>query len=98
MIHLFHPGHVTASPGVLETVESEDLFEALRRHVQADWGALSDRDKLDNEHALILDNGPLLSRYFTMKSQAFCVLTVPDRSRTMILLPDEIQSASRGEP
>jgi hypothetical protein len=89
MIQLFHPGHVTASPTVLETVDTEDLFEAMRRHVQADWGNLSERDQLDNEHALILDNGPLLSRYITMRGQPFFVLTVPDRSATKIFLPNE---------
>lgn len=86
---LFSLGHVTATPRILETVSFEEMVQALNRHVLADWGELEEEDKRLNEHALIQDDGRLLSCYRSKDGVPFYVITEADRSTTTLLLPEE---------
>jgi hypothetical protein len=43
---------VYQTPGVLEAIPSEDVFQALARHELGDWGDLGAKDKQENEFAL----------------------------------------------
>jgi hypothetical protein len=44
--------NVYQTPGVLEAIPSEDVFQALARHELGDWGDLGAKDKQENEFAL----------------------------------------------
>jgi hypothetical protein len=71
-----------------EQLDEEDVSNALKRHLQGDWGDLSENDKASNEEALKTDTR-LLSSYHDKKGVKFWVLTEADRSVTTVLLPDD---------
>ena len=88
---LFSIGQVVATPGALAALEKAGHTpeEFLGRHVQGDWGDLSDEDRTENE--LSLQRGfRLLSSYRTNAGDTkVWVITEADRSATTILLPEE---------
>ena len=86
---LFDPGHVVATDKVLEVLSTEDMFQALDRHLKADWGDLDQDDKRANEHALIQDEGRLVSCYHSVGGVRFYIITEADRSVTTFMLPEE---------
>jgi hypothetical protein len=81
---------VVATPGALSALEkaeqAPDVF--LDRHVNGDWGEVTDADKQENE--LSVEQGfRILSAYTTSAGDRIWVLTEADRSATIILLPEE---------
>jgi len=86
----FPLGQVVATPGALAALEEAGQIpgEFLDRHVQNDWGDVSDGDKLLNDQSL-QDGSRLLSSYRTTKGEKIWVITEADRSSTCILLPSE---------
>jgi hypothetical protein len=67
--------------------------EFLTRHVNRDWGALSDRDRKENDYSL--EHGfRLLSSYRTNGGDRLRIITESDRSLTTLLLPKEYQRNS----
>ena len=87
---LFHLGRVVATPGAVEalTEAGQKPWEFLARHVQGDWGDLSEGDRQANDQAL-KDGSRLLSAYQTKTGQRLWIITEADRSSTCLLLPDE---------
>ena len=58
----FSLGQVVITPTALEKLNSDDILNALNRHVLGDWGELDDEDRRENENSL--KNGfRLLSAY-----------------------------------
>lgn len=88
-VTLFHPGALVATPDALEQIDAPTMLAAVRRHVRADWGELSEEDKRINEHALIQDDGRLLSAYTSKSGVRFYLVTEADRSVTHVMLPEE---------
>ena len=88
---LFSLGQIVATPGALAALEKAGHTpqEFLSRHLQGDWGDLSDEDRTENE--LSLQRGfRLLSSYRTNAGDTkIWVITEADRSATTILLPEE---------
>jgi len=88
---LFSLGQIVATPGALAALEKAGHTpqEFLSRHLQGDWGELSDEDRTENE--LTLQRGfRLLSSYRTNAGDTkIWVITEADRSATTILLPEE---------
>jgi hypothetical protein len=91
----FHSVNYGATPGALDAIAdaSDDPRAFLRRHLNGDWGCVSDADKKANDDAL-LSGERLLSSYRTKKGVRLWVLTeaVGDdgkRLATTILLPEE---------
>lgn len=91
----FPLGKVVATPGALEALDksgqSPSVF--LDRHVQGDWGEVSEGDKDANEVALV-DGSRLLSAYTTRQGVRTWIITeaadeAGQRLATTILLPDE---------
>jgi hypothetical protein len=60
----------------------------LDRHVNKDWGDLSDEDKQENEFSLV-HGFRLLSCYTLSTGVRLWCITEADRSSTCILLPSE---------
>jgi len=81
---------VVATPGALSALEKAEQLPAefLDRHVNGDWGDVTDADKQENE--VSIEQGfRILSAYTTSSGDRIWVLTEADRSATMILLPEE---------
>ena len=85
---MFQPGRIVATPGVVKTVPQEVLSVALERHLNGDWGDVSDNDRAANERAL-RDGRRLLSVYHTPDKTKFYIITEADRSATALLLPGD---------
>ena len=86
--HLFDLGNVYQTPGVLECIPSQDVFQCLARHQQGDWGDMFMEDKIEND--LSLANGSrLLSAYHASTGEKFWVITEADRQSTTVMLPEE---------
>ena len=91
----FHPGQVVATPGALEALERNSIAGAqlLKRHLQGDWGVLTEEDQQANEDAL-LSGARILSSYLLADETKLWIITeaVDDhntRPSTCLLLPDE---------
>ena len=86
----FGIGKLVATPGVIEALSTEDVGQALYRHMTKDWGDLCDEDKASNDAALNEDCPQrLLSSYEGQDNTKFWIITEWDRSVTTILLPNE---------
>jgi hypothetical protein len=86
----FPLGRVVATPGALSALEKAEQSPAefLDRHVNGDWGEVTDADKQENE--LSVEQGfRILSAYTTSAGDTIWILTEADRSATTILLPEE---------
>jgi hypothetical protein len=86
----FALGRVVATPGALAALEKAEQqpAEFLDRHVNGDWGEISDEDREENEIA-VQHGLRILSAYTTSSGDQLWVLTEADRSATIILLPSE---------
>jgi len=86
----FPLGRVVATPGALRALEKAEQLPAafLDRHVNGDWGEVSDADKQANEVA-IEQGTRILSAYTTSAGDTIWILTEADRSATTMLLPEE---------
>lgn len=72
-----------------EILPPREVFRALSRHAQADWGDLCREDRERNDQALESGEERLFSSYHTEDGTKFWIITEWDRSVTTILLPDE---------
>ena len=86
----FPLGRVVATPGALSALDKAEQLPAafLDRHVNGDWGEVSDADKQANEVA-IEQGTRILSAYTTSAGDTIWILTEADRSATTMLLPEE---------
>jgi len=86
----FSLGKTLATPAALQALEQSGQSPAffLDRHIQGDWGLVSDDDKRANDEALI-SGERLLSAYRTLKGVKLWIITEADRSSTTILTPQE---------
>ena len=87
---MFHPGRVVATPEAFRTIRrsSKDLRDFLTRHLNGDWGEVSEWVKEANNQALC-DGGSLRSMYYTPGGDAIWVITEADHSLTTLLCPWE---------
>jgi hypothetical protein len=81
-------GRLLATPGAIEKIGSEEIHEALSRHLKGDWGDVDKEDAQSNDSALV-QGDRLLSAYRTQGGVKFWIITEWDRSVTTVLLPDE---------
>ena len=85
---LFPLGQIVATRHALDAISHEEIWPALARHQQGDWGALSKEDLWANDEALAT-GGRLLSPYRSVSDVHFWIITEHDRSVTTILLPED---------
>jgi hypothetical protein len=69
-------------------VEPNHLFD---RHVAGDWGVIEDKSWHLNRMAVDAGYGCVASAYEVLGDVRVLVLTQPDRSNTVMALPDEIE-------
>jgi len=84
----FELGQVVITRGALEELPPFDVWVAINRHANGDWGDLCEEDTALND-ASVKGEGRLMSRYQTDNGTAFWIITEWDRSVTTILLPLE---------
>jgi len=83
----FPLGQVVVTRNALETLSSESVQEALRRHASGEWGDLDDEDKQENE--LSLKQGFRLFSAYNLEDERVYAITEADRSVTTILLAED---------
>src|SRR5437879_4512901 len=91
----FSLGNVVATPGALKALEESGQSPAyfFDRHVQADWGEVSQNDWQLNDLAL-KDGSRIISAYKTLKGAKIWIITEATdddgiRAATTLLLPEE---------
>ena len=83
----FPLGQVVITPNALEKLKSDDILNALNRHVVGDWGELDDEDRQTNDEALQFGDR-LLSVYHSGFTK-FWIITEASREVTTVLLPED---------
>ena len=83
----FPLGQVVITPNALEKLKSDDILNALNRHVVGDWGELDDEDRQTNDEAL--QSGHRLLSAYRSGVTKFWIITEADRSSTCVLLPED---------
>ena len=84
----FALGQIVATPHVLKIVPEEEIFAALLRHQNCDWGDVCPQDKWANDRA-VKGGERLLSVYHSKDGVKFWIITERDRSATTVLLPED---------
>lgn len=86
----FELGQIVATPGALEALQrnAQTALQFISRHVQGEWGELSDEDSYANDMALVHDTR-ILSAYSLNDGTKIWVITESDRSSTCVLLPSD---------
>ena len=86
----FELGQIVATPGALAALKKsgQQPGEFLTRHVNLEWGDLSDEDPKENDYSL--EHGfRFLSSYRTTTGDKLWIITESDRSVTTLLLPEK---------
>ena len=83
----FQLGQVVITPHALGKLNSNDILNALNRHVVGDWGELDDEDHQTNDEAL--QSGSRLLSAYRSGGTKFWIITEADRSSTCVLLPED---------
>jgi hypothetical protein len=84
---MFPLGQVVITRNALDTLPSDAVQAALRRHANGDWGDVCDEDRGLNDEAL-KDGSRILSVFHAGKTK-FWIITEADRSATTVLLPED---------
>jgi hypothetical protein len=86
----FELGQIVATPGALAALKKagQQPGEFLTRHVNREWGDLSDEDRKENDYSV--EHGfRVFSSYRSNAGDKLWVITEADRSATTLLLPEE---------
>lgn len=84
----FELGQIVITPNALNTLNADDVWTAMGRHVRCDWGDCCPEDAAENDFAL----GKYLrifSVYRDRNQLKFWIISEADRSATTILLPED---------
>ena len=84
----FPLGQTVITANALESLNSEDVAAALRRHACGDWGEVCADDAAENELSL-KEGFRLLSAYTDRQGVKFWIITESDRSISTVLLPED---------
>ena len=84
----FPLGRLVATTNLVATIPPDEVFAALQRHANGDWGDVCDEDRESNEEALI-HGSRLMSVYSSSIGTTFWIITEWDRSVTTVLLPED---------
>jgi len=88
----FKLGQVVATPAALEKLQEagQSASEFIDRHVQGDWGDLTEDDRQANNEGIMKGKEDrLLSAYSLKTGVKIWIITEWDRSVTTVLLPDD---------
>ena len=81
-------GQLLMTRRVADAIHPEDMFKALFRHRNGDWGDIGDADRKLNEQALNED-GRLFSAYVDRYGTKFWIVTEFLGVASRILLPED---------
>lgn len=84
----FSLGKLYMTQGVMNGVPAMDIWHAVKRHAECDWGDVCEEDWKSND-ASLKDDSRLLSTYTASNAKRFWIITEWDRSVTKVLLPEE---------
>ena len=84
----FQYGAIVATRAAAERIPEAVMAAALLRHLNGDWGDVSEADRAANDRA-VRDGDRLLSAYHAPDQTRFWILTEADRSATTVLLPED---------
>lgn len=84
----FEVGQIRATPAALESIDPDDFFNCLVRHMAGDWGDVCEEDWKANDEAVDC-YARILSSYHDRRNVKFWIITEADRSATTILLPQD---------
>jgi len=85
---LFELGQIMVTESLLAHLDQETIDFTLVEHQSGRWGDVHDVELLHNARALA-QGGYLFSAYFTRGGIRFWVVTDGDRSRTVLMLPED---------
>ncbi len=96
--HLFSLGRRVATRNALAVLgeagmEPEGLFE---RHAEGDWGVIESKSWYLNRMAVDSGYGCVASAYEVLGDVRVVILTQPDRSNTIMALPNEVERQQGG--
>ncbi len=84
----FRMGRLIITSGAAEALSSDDVLDALARHLSGDWGNVGEADWEYNDEAL-KRRSQILSSYQAHDGTRFWILTEHDRSVTTILTSEQ---------
>jgi hypothetical protein len=84
----FPLGRLMITANAQAVLHPGDVFAAIDRHANGDWGDICEEDRQENERALG-QRLRLLSVYTDSDDTRFWIITEADRSLTTVLLPDD---------
>ena len=84
----FSLGQIFETRGAQAKLVPSDVEDAIRRHVNGDWGEVSLADREENERSL-QEGLRLLSVYHDRNGVKFWIISEADRSVTTVLLPED---------
>lgn len=88
---LFELGEIVATQGAVSAIQENniDVLSLLSRHINGDWGCVTEEDKLENQRSV--ENGYRILSSYTLNEQGekLWIITEAYRSVTTLLLPDE---------
>ena len=85
----FRLGQVTLTPAAKKLIRSADVFDALLLHMRGNRGGVT-KDDDQFQLPFALDGCRLLGAYRATGGQKFLIVTEADRSRTTVMLPEEL--------
>lgn len=84
----FPLGDLYVTAAAHRELDQTDIWKALDRHGQRDWGDVSPDDRDLNDRSLA-NGSRLFSVYHDRTGVKFWIITEADRSATTVLLPDD---------
>jgi hypothetical protein len=90
----FAMGTVTVAPEVRQRVADDELWDALVRHGQEDWGDLDEREWKANDEAL--EYGGMIRSSYLIGSVPILIITELEHPRTTVRLASTSQDGPRG--
>lgn len=88
IVSKFPLGKVVITTNASSQLNEDDIFKALNRHAQGDWGDVCKEDSIENDVSL-REGYRILSSYRDTNEIKFWIITEHDRSVTTVLLPED---------
>ena len=87
-VAVFRLGRIVVTPNARQSITQDDILLGIQRHQAGDWGNLTEDNRAANDHALA-QGGRIVSAYHATNGTRFWLITEADRSKTIILLPED---------